>query len=164
VATDGTIVEKENHLSGVEMPASGGGVRKGQPDGVSGSPGGGEIGGRTAGGESGGGGYANSHTGKEPTNSGFMGHGGQTEIAYHGGGQAGEGGDAPNAVTGADSSDGQESGGSAWAAPTYEPHTVTAGGNAFEVVETNGIAQAEMLGKVGTDASYEAEQESPGSG
>ena len=152
-------------MSGVEMPASGDGTRKGAADGVSASPGGeAEVGGRTPGGESGGGGYDNPHAGKEPSGGGFMGHGGQTAIDYHGGGHAGEGGDAPNAVTGADSSDEQESGASAWTAPTYEPHAVTAGGHTFAVVETSGIAQAEMLGKVGTDASYEAEQESPGSG
>ncbi|WP_375383046.1 hypothetical protein [uncultured Sphingomonas sp.] len=153
-------------MSKVEMPVSGGGPDKGEPDGVSGSPGGSaEVSGRTPGGESGGGGYDNPHSGKEPTGGGFMGHGGQTEIGYHGGGQAGEqGGDAPNAATGSDSSDGAERESSAWTAPTYEPHAVSAGGRAFQVVETNGIAQAEVLGKVGTDAAYEEEQESPGSG
>ncbi|WP_419809219.1 hypothetical protein [Sphingomonas sp.] len=152
-------------MSGTEMPVSGGGTSKGAPDGVSGSPDGGNVGGRTPGGESDGGGYDNPHAGKEPTNSGFMGHGGQTEIGYHGGGQAGEqGGDAPNSVTGSDSSDGEEEGTDPWAAPTYEPHAVSAGGRTFEVVETNGVAQAEQLGKVGTDATYEREQESPGSG
>lgn len=153
-------------MSGTEMPVSGGGANQGAPDGVSDSPGGGaEVGGRTPGGESGGGGYANPQAGKEGSNSGFMGHGGQTEIGYHGGGQAGEqGGDAPNAAAGSDSSDGAEQGASAWTAPTYAPHPVTAGGRTFGVIETNGVAQAEQVGKVGTDASYEREQESPGSG
>lgn len=144
-------------------PVSGGDDREGAPDGVSDSPGGAAIHGRTTG-ESDGGAYPNPQTGKEPTNSGFMGHGGQTEIGYHGGGQAGEqGGDAPNAATGSDSSDGTERDTSAWAAPAYAPHQVHAGGQSFAVVETNGIAEAEVLGKVGTDASYEREQESPGS-
>lgn len=152
-------------MSEVETPVSGGGDRKGRSDGVSGAPDGGEVGGRTAGGESGGAGYTNPHAGKEPTNSGFMGHGGQAEIGYHGGGQAGEqGGDAPDAATGSDSSDGQESGSAAWRAPVYEPHAIDAGGRTIEVVETNGIAQAEQLGRVGTDARYEREQDSPGSG
>ena len=153
-------------MNTVEMPVSGGGAHKGAADGVSGSPeSGAEVGGRTPGGESGGGGYNNPHTGKEPTNSGFMGHGGQTEIGYHGGGQGGDAsGDTPNAVTGSDSSDGQEAGTSAWTSPTYEPHAVTAGGRTFEVVETNGVAKAEMFGKIATDASYEQERESPGSG
>lgn len=152
-------------MDDVEMPVSGGGKDKGAADGVSGSPDGGEVGGRTRGGESSGGGYANPHTGKEPANGGFMGHGGQTEINHYGGGQAGEqGGNAPNAATGSDSSDGQEGETNPWEAPTYAPHAVSAGGRTIEVVETNGVAQAEALGKVGTDARYEREQESPGSG
>lgn len=151
-------------MSGTETPISGGGPAQGEPDGVSRAPDGGNGGGRDAGGESGGGGYDNPHAGKESTNGGFMGHGGQTEIGYHGGRQAGEqGGDAPTA-TGSDSSGGKEEGKSAWAAPTYEPHAVSVGGRTFDVVETNGVAQAEQLDKVGTDASYEREQESPGSG
>jgi hypothetical protein len=71
-----------------EMPVSGGGADKGKPDGVSGSPDTGEKGranGRSAGGESGGGAYPNPHSGKSSDESGFLGHGGQTEIAYYGG-------------------------------------------------------------------------------
>jgi hypothetical protein len=44
------------------------------------------------GGESGGGAYPNPHTGKEDkggSKNGFMGHGGQTDIDYHGTGQLG---------------------------------------------------------------------------
>ncbi len=42
-------------------------------------------------GQSGGGPYPNPHTGKEGAGSdGFMGHGGQTEMEYHGTGQLGE--------------------------------------------------------------------------
>ena len=151
-------------MSEVKTPVSSGGGNKGGPDGVSGAPDGGDVGGRSSGGESGGGGYGNPHTGKEPSGNGFMGHGGQTEIDYHGGGQAGAGGDAPNAASGSDSSDGEERGSDVWAAPAYPPHAIDAGGRTIEVVETNGIAQAEQLGKVATDARYEAEQESPGSG
>lgn len=44
---------------------------------------------RSAGGESGGGGYANPHSGEEGGGQGFMGHGGQTKVAYHGTGQGG---------------------------------------------------------------------------
>jgi hypothetical protein len=40
-------------------------------------------------GESGGGAYPNPHAGKDPQG-GFMGHGGQTEIDYHGSGQLGD--------------------------------------------------------------------------
>lgn len=46
--------------------------------------------GRSGGGESGGGAYPNPHRGKKPDNGGYMGHGGQTEQPYHGGGQLGE--------------------------------------------------------------------------
>ena len=146
---------------GKPMPVDGDGADKGRSDGVN-DP---AQRGRSEGGESGGGGYANPHGGKDGDQSGFLGHGGQTEIGYHGGGQAGEqGGDAPNAATGSDSSDGQESGAAAWRAPVYEPHSINAGGPTIEVVETSGIAEAEQLGKVGTDARYEREQESPGSG
>ena len=45
---------------------------------------------RNGGGESGGGGYDNPHAGKKGDNSGFMGHGGQTDQPYHGGEQLGE--------------------------------------------------------------------------
>lgn len=134
-----------------KTPVSGGDGAKGAPDGVSERPDGGTIQGRTPAGESGGGGYPNPQTGKETTNGGFMGHGGQTEIGYHGGGQAGEqGGDAPNAATGSDSDDGTEAGSSPWAAPHYAPHQVSAGGQTFDVIQTNGVAEAEAAGKVGT--------------
>ena len=49
-----------------------------------------EMTGREDGGDSGGGAYPNPHTGKDPSNGGFMGHGGQTEMPYHGGQQLGE--------------------------------------------------------------------------
>jgi hypothetical protein len=46
--------------------------------------------GLSGGGQTGGGAYPNPHTGKEGGNDGFMGHGGQTEMPYHGTGQLGE--------------------------------------------------------------------------
>ncbi|HEX8382678.1 MAG TPA: hypothetical protein VF592_04800 [Sphingomonas sp.] len=77
------------------MPSDG---RKGAPDGVSTAPSG-----KDAAGESGGGAYPNPQTGKEPEGGGFMGHGGQTKVAYHGTGQGGTDVDADvgnaNAVT-----------------------------------------------------------------
>lgn len=155
-------------MSEPRTPVSGGGADQGAPDGVSGSPdtgAAGNIQGRTPGGESGGGGYPNPQTGKEGDAGGFMGHGGQTEIGYHGGGQLGQGGgDGPNAAAGSNSADGAERGSDAWRAPHYPPHTVHANGQTFAVIETNGVAEAEALGKVGTDAPYEREQEQPGSG
>jgi len=60
----------------------------GRGDGV-GQP---QVSGRSAAGESGGGAYPNPHSGKKSDNhpSSFMGHGGQSEMAYHGTGQLGE--------------------------------------------------------------------------
>jgi hypothetical protein len=46
--------------------------------------------GRSGGGDSGGGAYPNPHTGKEGKRGGFMDHGGQTDMAYHGTGQLGD--------------------------------------------------------------------------
>ncbi len=42
-----------------------------------------------SGGESQGAGYPNANAGKKPKSGGFMGHGGQTEMGYHGKGQLG---------------------------------------------------------------------------
>jgi len=50
----------------------------------------GPLNGREGGGDSGGGAYPNPHSGKEGSNGGFMGHGGQTEMPYHGHGQLGD--------------------------------------------------------------------------
>jgi hypothetical protein len=64
-----------------------GDLARGDPESVT------EFNGRMAaagGGDSGGGAYPNPHTGKEGDNGGFMGHGGQTEMAYHGAGQLGD--------------------------------------------------------------------------
>ena len=140
-----------------EMPANGGGVAKGKPDGVSGSPDTGESGrvhGRSPGGESGGGAYPNPHSAEGPTNSSFT--GGQAEKAYYGG-------DNPNATTKPRKS---FEGDSAIAPepPVREAHKIQAGGRTIDVIEDSGVAAAEATGKVATDASYEPEQESPGGG
>ena len=50
----------------------------------------GALNGREGAGDSGGGAYPNPHSGKKATNGGFLGHGGQTEMPYHGPGQLGE--------------------------------------------------------------------------
>lgn len=75
------------------MQADGGGSDHGAPDGVGDN----KVSGKR-GSESQGGAYPNPHTGKEGTDKG---HGGQSEIAYHGPGQMGENkvGDTSNAVT-----------------------------------------------------------------
>jgi hypothetical protein len=74
---------------------------KSPPDGVSSAA----TQGRDGKNESAGGAYPNPHRGKTPQNkpADFTGHGGQTEMAYHGTGQLGEeeipGEDNPNAPT-----------------------------------------------------------------
>ena len=141
-----------------EMPANGGGVRKGKPDGVSGSPDTGEMGrvhGRSPGGESGGAAYPNPHSTKGLTNSGSSGE--QAEKAYFGG-------DNPNATTKPRKA--YEGGQSAIASktPLREAHAIQAGGRTIDVIEESGVAAAEATGKVATDAPYEPEQESPGGG
>ena len=143
-----------------KMPVDGGGVNKGKPDGVSGSPDSGkdgQVNGRSAGGESGGGAYPNPHSGKAPDNSGFLGHGGQTEIAYHGPSNA-------NAPARSMDSEEPQSDVEGKDAPEARPRPVRAEGQQFEVIEDNGVAAAEATGKVATDAPYEREQESPGAG
>jgi hypothetical protein len=59
----------------------------------------GKLAGRSGGGDSGGGAYPNPHSGKDGDRGGFLDHGGQTEIPYHGHGRLGgeETGDNSNA-------------------------------------------------------------------
>lgn len=150
----------------VQTPVPGNPGSKGAPDGVSDSPrgnDGADVHGRSEGGESGGGSYPNPHAGKTGTNTGFMAHGGQTDIAYHGGGQAGEdGGNAGNGVSGSDGGDRTTI--AADPDADRKPHAIAAEGHTIEVVETSGIAEAEASGKIGTDAEYEDEQNQPGAG
>lgn len=55
------------------------------------------LNGRSGGGDSGGGAYPNPHTGKKAGNKeGYMGHGGQTEMPYHGTNKLGEKDLGPN--------------------------------------------------------------------
>ncbi len=73
----------------VQTPVPGNSASKGAPDGVSDAPrgnDGADVHGRSKGGGSGGGSYPNPHAGKTEPNTGFMAHGGQTDIAYHGDG------------------------------------------------------------------------------
>lgn len=150
----------------VHTPVPGNPASKTAPDGVSGAPranDGAGVHGRSEGGESNGGAYPNPHAGKTETNTGFMAHGGQTDIAYHGGGQAGEnGGSAANGVTG--SGNGERSTIAADPDADRKPHVITTEGHTIHAVETSGIAEAEASGKIGTDATSEVEQKLPGSG
>ncbi|HEX8443352.1 MAG TPA: hypothetical protein VF631_06875 [Allosphingosinicella sp.] len=80
-----------------------GDLARGNPESVA------EFNGRMAaagGGDSGGGAYPNPHTGKKPEGGGFMGHGGQTDIAYHGGEQLGEQGLGGNSNSAAGKTEG----------------------------------------------------------
>jgi hypothetical protein len=156
----------------VPMPASGDGRNKGGADGVNAS------GARAPGGESGGAHYDNPHTGKDGDGdaSGFMGHGGQTDIGFHGGGQAGdEGATLTNSPTRTDS--GVADTGGAPTGPKDGPHgpeqaadedretqltrETDVGGRTVEVIEESGVAAAEAGGRIGR---ADASSEHPGSG
>jgi hypothetical protein len=150
----------------VPMPADGHDSSKIRPDRVGDA----DTHGRGRGGESGGGSYDNPHAGKEPH--GF--EGGQSVRGYFGPGQldgekadpgqagiVGQGGDTVETVGGSGDS---ERAGAPGTTPVHKPSLVTAGGRTFEVVQESGVAEAEVNGKVATDAAYEEEQESPGSG
>ncbi|MEN2787271.1 hypothetical protein ACFOKI_05080 [Sphingomonas qilianensis] len=148
----------------VPMPASGQGSTKIHSDGVGDDA----TQGRSIGGESGGGSYDNPHTGKEARGESGDYQGGQSVQGYFGPGQA-DGEKANPDTAGAVGQGGTTPGGdlgesAAQPAPAYAPRVVGAGDRSFDIVETSGVAEAEVHGKVGTDAPYEAEQESPGSG
>lgn len=153
--------------SKVPTPVSGGGAEKGQPDGVN------ESAARSTGGESGGGSYDNPHEGKNGDSSfgGFMEHGGQTDIGYHGSGQAGsEGSDTANATTKGDDTAEQRN-----AEPKLKPtgpdqdfsadypRDVMLAGRKVEVIDTSGIAAAEAAGTSGLEADVNA-RNAPSSG
>ena len=79
--------EPNRHSGSADDPRSGGqggDLVRGDPEDAE------KLSGRTGGGDSGGGAYPNPHSGTDPGNGGFMGHGGQTEMPYHGKGQLGE--------------------------------------------------------------------------
>lgn len=150
-------------------PVSGSDSSKGKPEGVT------NPGGREEGGESGGGSYPNPHRGKDGDSSasGFMGHGGQTTIDYHGSGQASnDGPEAPNAATrDEDDAAGARKGG-AKPGPSG-PHQdrvaeqtrqEALGGRSVEVFETSGVAAAEASGMTGVEGQEKTSPEHPGSG
>ena len=154
--------------SKVPMPVSGDGRDKGDPDGVN------ESEARSAGGESSGGSYRNPHEGKDGDGGagGFMGHGGQTEIGYHGGGQAG-GGETPNpnAPTEGDNAASRQGEAGPKPGPTgpdqdfsaeYPRHTEV-DGHRIEIIDTSGIAAAEAAGTKAREGEANA-TEAPGAG
>jgi hypothetical protein len=140
--------------SKVPTPVSGGGAQKGNPDGVN------ESHARSDAGESGGGSYDNPHTGKDSKGDfgGFMGHGGQTDIAYHGSGQAGgNGAHTSNAATEGEANLEQGHSGSkpGPTGPSQDfsaeyPREAALGAGKVEVIETSGVAAAEAAGITGS--------------
>lgn len=157
----------------VPMPTPGDPASKGKPDGVSGAPDGGNIHGRSDGGESGGGAYPNPHTGKKPQSGGFLSHGGQSEIGYHGGGQAGNDGaaNANSAARGEQREAGQDEVGPK-PGPTgpkqmigeTHTHEFSSEGRTLIVEETSGVAAAEATGKTGRAGQEAGGESAPGSG
>lgn len=148
-----------------QMPVSGGGPNKGDADGVN-EPG------RGAGGDSAGGADQNPHEGKEGDSSigGFLGHGGQSEIAYHGAGQPQDRSDPPNGAAGSGDDDADEKGPKPGpTGPDQDfsgeyPREIAGGdGRRIEVVDTSGIAAAEAAGTTGTEGQ-EKTTDQPGSG
>lgn len=149
------------------MPADGGDRLKGAPDGVNID----NPSGRSEQGESGGGSYPN---GRDDRNGqGSRSHGGQSNIGYHGGGQAGGDGAANvnAAARGDDDFSGQGEQG-----PKPGPQgpdqdddgsrirTVTALGRTVAVQDMSGIAAAEAAGTTGIEGQRAADEEAPGTG
>lgn len=146
----------------VPMPASGQDSPKKHADGV------GQVDSheRSVGGESGGGSYDNPYTGKEARGESGKFEGGQSVQGYYGSGQL-DGEKADQAEPGTVGQGGDVGTGSdrlPIATPGNKPHQVTESGRTFEVVQASGVAEAEVNGKIGTDAAYEDEQNSSGSG
>jgi len=148
------------------MPADGGGRDKGADDGVN-NPG-------RDGSDSSGGAYENPHTGKDGEGEfgGFFGHGGQSEIAYHGGGQLGDMGEGTaNATTkeGGDHQPGGDSGPKPGPTGPDEdialeyPREIEVNGRPIEVIDTSGVAAAEAAGTTGVEGQ-ERTEDNPGSG
>jgi len=153
--------------SKVPMPVSDDGNHKGEADGVN-DPG------RGGGGDSAGGSYQNPHTGKDGAGGagGFFGHGGQTDIAYHGGGQAGaEGSETSNATTegggdvhgrGDQGPNPGPTGPDQDLATEYHREAVV-GGHRIEIIDNSGIAAAEAAGTTGVEGQAKT-TDHPGSG
>ena len=75
------------HTDSADNPGSwgeAGDLARGDPEEIE------KLNGRLGGGDSGGGAYPNPHTGKDGDRGGFLDHGGQTEMPYHGKGRLGE--------------------------------------------------------------------------
>jgi len=148
------------------MPVDGGGRDKGADDGVN-TPG-------RDGSDSSGGAYENPHSGKDGASEvgGFFGHGGQSEIAYHGGGQrGGEGSETANATTQEGGDHHRDGDDAAESDPTASgddttleyPRDIAVDGRTIEVVDTSGVAAAEAAGTTGAEGQDKT-PEHPGAG
>jgi len=153
------------------MPSDGGGTDQHAPDGTN-DP---TRRGRDAGGESGGGGYADGDAAPAPKGdaAGFMGHGGQTDIAYHGSGQAGRQGEAAGNGTARTDGDPAPGGDQGAKAGPHARETDPAAeqtreerlnGRTVEVFETSGVAAAEATGMTGSAGQHRQDGDRPGSG
>lgn len=150
------------------MPAAGGDDMKDAPDGVNTDPSG-----QSEQGESGGGSYPNCREDADDRSGGFPKHGGQSNIGYHGGGQAGQDGSAnPNSAAHGDDdfSDQGEAGpkpgprGPAQDDDGSRVRTEVMQDRTVKVEEASGIAAAEASGLTGADGQNASDEEAPGSG
>lgn len=149
------------------MPADGGDHLKGAPDGVAiNSPSG-----RSEQGESGGGSYPNGRDDRD--GQGSRSHGSQSNIGYHGGGQAGgEGAANANAAARGDddfSGDGEQGPKPGPQGPDQDDdgsrtRTVTAFGRTVVVQDMSGIASAEAAGTTGSEGQKATDEEAAGAG
>lgn len=105
--TGGNPETPSKHTDRADTPTSqgqAGDLARGDPESIE------DFNGRMGGGDSGGGAYPNPHTGKEGSgHEGFMGHGGQTDMGYHGSGQLGSKDLGGNANSGATTEDKKKS-------------------------------------------------------
>ncbi|GGE82965.1 hypothetical protein [Sphingomonas prati] len=141
----------------VPTPVPGNPETKGQPDGVSGSPGNGEPHGRSVMGESGGAAYPNPHSKTADVN--------DDSPSTDQSGEPTEDISEPGTVIGTIGSEvADRDRPLPVPAPDRQTREVKTETGSFTVLETDGVAQAATTGKIGTDAPYEREQEQPGSG
>jgi hypothetical protein len=149
------------------MPADGGDRLKGAPDGVNID----NPSGRSEQGESGGGSYPNGRDDRDAQ--GSRSHGGQSNIGYHGGGQAGEDG-AANANAAARGDDNFSSAGEQGPKPGPQGpnqdddgsriRSVRVLGRTVAVQDMSGVAAAEVAGTTGSEGQKTSDEEAPGAG
>lgn len=151
------------------MPADGENRMKGAPDGVNIA----NPSGRGDQGESGGGSYPNGRENSDDQAGGFSNHGGQSNIGYHGGGQAGQDGSAnANAATQGDDDFSDQGATGPKPGPRgpdqnddgSRTRTVVMQGRTVSVRDMSGIAAAEASGQTGVKGQHASDEEAPGAG